>query len=62
MSVMEWRWDMVTLKSLMAVTLLLPASAAFGATENTPWPGPSFAALLGVVIVVFVLIRWKSKP
>ena len=62
MSVMEWRWEMIALKSLMAVTLLLMATLAFGATEGSTWPGPSIAATLGVVIVVFVLIRWKSKP
>ena len=59
---MEWRWEMIALKSLMAVTLLLMATSVFGATESSTWPGPSIAALLGVVIVVFVLVRWKSKP
>lgn len=57
-----WRWDMAVLKSLMTVILLIPASSASAATESSGWPGPSFSAFLGVVIVVFVLIRWKSKP
>lgn len=48
--------------SLLAATLLLLATTAYGATERSSWPGPSLVALLGVVIVVFVLIRWKSKP
>jgi len=53
---------MLVLKTLMAVTLLLLATSALGSTDSSMWPGPSLAALLGVVIVVFVLIRWKSKP
>lgn len=60
-SEMEWRCEMIVLKSLMAATLLLMATSVFGAAESPTWPGPSLAALLGVVIVVFVLIRWKSK-
>ncbi len=53
---------MVPFKSLITATLLLPATTAFAAAESSRWPGPSLAALLGVVIVVFVLIRWRSKP
>jgi hypothetical protein len=53
---------MVALKSLMAVTLLLMATSVFGASESSTWPGPSIAAISGVIIVLFVLIRWKSKP
>ena len=53
---------MVVLKSLMAAALLLMTTLAFAANESKTWPGPSIAAILGVVIVVFVLIRWKSKP
>jgi len=62
MSVMEWRWEMIALNGLMSATLLLMATPAIGATDGSTWPGSSIAAILGVVIVVFVLIRWKSKP
>ena len=50
------------LKGGMTASLLLVATSAFGATEGSTWPGPTIAATMGVVIVVFVLIRWKSKP
>ena len=49
-------------KGLLAANLLLSATTAYGAAESSSWPGPSLAALLGVAIVVFVLIRWRSKP
>ena len=53
---------MVVLKSLVVAALLLPVTSAYAAAESDRWPGPPVAALLGVVIVVFVLARWKSKP
>ena len=53
---------MIALNGLMSATLLLMATPAIGATDGSTWPGSSIAAILGVVIVAFVLIRWKSKP
>lgn len=60
--------NMVTARLLLVVTMAHAVSAApaaavaAAANDGVSWPGPLLAALLGVVIVVFVLIRWRSKP
>lgn len=53
---------MTALKSLMVSAILFLATTAYGAAGSSSWPGPSLTVLVGVVIVVFVLIRWRSKP
>ena len=53
---------MITFKGVMTTLLLLMATSAFGAIDGATWPGSSITAAVGVVIVLFVVARWKSKP